>query len=258
MDEKRLSEIEGRAKSASEGWHYEHVRLDALDLVAEVRRLQALLRVVSARPMLYGHLDPDTFGAELQRDFDGDRGEPPAPAVRAAQDLDAGRGYVDARPAGVAGVPVDPAVPHEPTVARPSASVDGGVPSVELAAALVRSVAVHGPIARAALECWYLDVPTHRRYLMASEEQRAAVAWLLARSFIVEHEGRVELRGLVGKERKPLSGAQVEAIESVVRLAVIAGRGGHPLVTMQDMLHEGVRGVLAARRADAEKKGGQR
>ncbi|WP_053235972.1 hypothetical protein [Sandaracinus amylolyticus] len=216
------------------------------------------------------HHDP-AVRTELERnvDFDADGGESVAPAAPAPEGNDARLG-ADADTARVADVAVG--LPHEQTVARGPERVDeerpafvpmarlveNAIPSPpgEMAVQLMRAVALHGPLTRVALEAWHIE---------AQGDQRLTVAWLLARGFLEEHAGRVDLRGLAGKTRPVMSDAErharADAVESAVRAAMIAlsaaRRPSAALGTLGDLLREGVRGIEAARRADEAKRKGR-
>jgi hypothetical protein len=126
--------------------------------------------------------------------------------------------------------------------------------------AVLRALALHGPMRRDTLELWYCDGVDKRA-------QCAAVERLIANKQIEERDdGTVDVRGANRARWATMSAAEkharAEAVESAVRLAHLAFelhgavsqlRIGDAARVGADMATEAARGLMAAARADALK-----
>lgn len=134
-------------------------------------------------------------------------------------------------------------------------------PPVEHLCAVLRTVALHGPMPSVALECWHIDG-------VDDAEQRDAISALHRLGYVTVVDGKVDLRG-VDRTRWATMGdvekhARAEAIESAVKCAVMSGRATElmktdpagAMVMLGEIALEGTRGMMAARRADKAKADG--
>lgn len=132
-------------------------------------------------------------------------------------------------------------------------------PPVEHLSDVLRVVALHGPLAGGLLECWFLEG-------IDEDEQRSAIYALVKAGHLVITNGSLDIRGAdrtrwatMGEDEKH---ARAEAIESVVKCAIIAGRAATIMRTspaeatkmLGTLALEGTRGMMAAKRADEAKK----
>lgn len=135
-------------------------------------------------------------------------------------------------------------------------------PSIEARVAVLRAVALHGPMPRATAECWHLEGVT-------PEEQAEAVRALLKAGPLVQAGGAVDLRGVDRTGWRDSMGpcerlARDEAIEACCRAAVLAAVATEPGATVAQRLAAvresaalAVRGMAAAKAADVAKREGR-
>lgn len=125
---------------------------------------------------------------------------------------------------------------------------------------VLRALALHGPMPTTLLMSWHIDG-------VSEESQRVAVERLIVGGEIrVTPDGRLDLRGVDRARWATMSDAEkharAEAIESAAKLAHVAyqmhaaARERRPLDAvrlMGEMVAEGARGLVAAKKADAAK-----
>lgn len=115
---------------------------------------------------------------------------------------------------------------------------------------------------RATAECWHLEGVT-------PAEQAEAVRALLAAGPLVEAGGTLDLRGMdrsrALRDMGPVErAAREEAVEAACRAAVLASEVARPgvsvaerMLALREMGAWGVRGMAAAKAADAAKREGR-
>lgn len=135
-------------------------------------------------------------------------------------------------------------------------------PSIEARVAVLRAVALHGPMPRATAECWHLEGVT-------PAEQAEAVRALLKAGPLVEADGAVDLRGVDRSRWRADMGpveraAREEAVEAACRAAVLGAVAVERSVPVRERfaalggLESAMRaGMAAAKAADVAKREGR-